>query len=795
MKSLRSIFPLALALLLLALPGQSSAQEKSKEIIREIEFEGIKRIAKGELINRIVSRVGDNFDPEKLIQDIERLYRLGQFDSPDKSQTPIKVQSYKLPGGGIKIVFKVSERPVIVRLKVAGAKAFKSSEIAEAIRSEVGRVFDSYLIDRDVQRLKDILLEKGYLFAKVSYKTETTDNGNIRLLFETSAGPQVTIDELQFIGVEFFEDTDIFTEIQSFKSKPRTFFGLGEEGYFSRKNLNADLEIIARFYRSRGFLDAQVSLEKLRFSTDRKELVIVIRVREGQRYTVRKVDILGNLIYSRKIIRSQLALHPGSPFLGNELLKDVQAIQKLYAKKAYIHAKARFDVVYDQQRKLLDVVYSISEGPQVKVERILIEGNEKTKDKVIRRNLSIFPGQQFDGAKLEASLGRLGRLRYFDDLDIDFREGSKEGSEDLVIKVKEARTGSFVIGGGVSTNAGFFGNIVLNQRNFDITDVPTSLSDITSGRLFTGAGQSFTVSAQPGRERSQYRISFNDPFFLDTAVLFGIDAFIFDRVRPQYREGRLGLLPSFGVRMTQDITARLRYRIEQVRVFDIDFDAIPDPLQVAGNNLVSGAELALVINKNFIDTQFVRYAGWGATASYEVLGGPFGGDVELSRARFKGNWQTTLLEFPNNYKWVFGLRGQASWQQAFGSDKKTPIFERFFAGGVRSFRGFEFRSISPRDPTQTDEPRGGDFLVLGTADFSFPIFKGFLRGVLFIDGGTVENDIQSFRSNRVRFAAGIGTRINIAIFPAPVALDFAFPLRSRRIDDEQIFSFSVGVGF
>ncbi|MDF1667884.1 MAG: POTRA domain-containing protein, partial [Planctomycetota bacterium] len=297
----------------------------------------------------------------------------------------------------------------------------------------------------------------------------------------------------------------------------------------------------------------------------------------------------------------------------NELVKDVQAIQKLYTRKAYIHAKARFDVVYDRKRKLLDVVYSISEGPQVKLERILIEGNEKTKDKVIRRNLSIQPGQLFDGTNLEASLGRLGRLRYFQDIDIDLREGTKEGQEDLVIKVKEARTGSFVIGGGVSTNAGFFGNIVLNQRNFDILDFPTSLSDITSGRLFTGAGQNFTISAQPGRERSQYRVSFTDPFFLNEPFIFGMDAFIFDRIRPQYREGRLGFVPSIGFRATQDITLKFQYRIEQVRIFDIDFDAIPDALRVSGNNLVSGGELSLSVNKNFIDSSFVRYEGWGAS--------------------------------------------------------------------------------------------------------------------------------------------------------------------------------------
>ena len=197
-----------------------------------------------------------------------------------------------------------------------------------------------------------------------------------------------------------------------------------------------------------------------------------------------------------------LANRPGWPFLGNDLLDDSQTIQKLYAEQAYIHARARFEVIYDRERKLLDIIYTVNEGPRVKVERILVEGNEKTNQKVIRRQLSLYPGDLFDGKLLEESLGRLGRLRYFDDVRLDFRPGSKPDSEDLVLQVKEARTGSFIIGGGVSTNAGFFANLSLNQRNFDIFSPPKSVEDIIEGRAFTGAGQNFSISAQPGRQHA-----------------------------------------------------------------------------------------------------------------------------------------------------------------------------------------------------------------------------------------------------------------------------------------------------
>lgn len=762
--------------------------------IESIEFTSLKRLARGALINRIVSRVGKPFDPQTLTEDLGRLYSLGEFESPDGITPPIEVDVEATAGGGVRIVFEVHERRVLVDLRLVGYKAFKSSE-RDAIQSKVGLIYDPYLVEKDRERLEKKLISRGYANARVFLRVVDVKRG-VRVIFLADSGPQITIDDYHFKGITFLEDPDDdLPEMAGFDGQPRSFLGFDEEGYFRRSTLDDDLKKVQRFFRSKGFLDVSATLDRYEFNDDRDEVVINVRVNQGRRYTVRKIDIKGNRLFSRADVRKRLKMRPGRPFLGNDLLADVRSIEKLYATKAYIHAKARFDVVYDLERKLADIVYSISEGPQVSVDRIVIEGNEKTKDFVIRNQLSIFPGDMYDSEKIEDSLGRLGRLRYFNDLNLDFRPGSRPGREDLVIRVQEARTGSFIVGGGVSTNAGFFGNIVLNQRNFDITDFPTSFEDILDGRAFTGAGQNFTISAQPGRERSQYRVSFTDPYFWDNTFILGFDAFIFDRIRPDYREGRLGFAPSLGYRLTQDLTARMTYRLERVRLFDMEFDATPTALRSAGNNIVSGLEMALILNRNLVDTQFVQYSGYGATVAYEVLGGPLGGDVKLSRARVQANWQTTLWEFPRNYKWVFGVRGRAAWQEAYGRGRQTPIFERFFAGGVRSFRGFEFRSVSPRDPVRREEPIGGDFQFLGTVDFSFPLYKGFLRGVTFMDFGTVEADIDDWSPRRIRYAPGFGFRFNVAIFPAPVALDFAFPIRSRRIDDEQVFSFFVGVGF
>lgn len=795
MPSFKASLCLFISLMVLLNPAFCLAQG-AKPVVESIEFVGLRRVSKGELIQRIKSKVGEEFSSEIMSEDLERLYSLDRFGSSDLTVPPVKAKALRGKVGGVRIVFTLVERPVITRVKVTGAKAFKTSELQTAVKSEVGQIFDDYRAEQDVLRLKELLLEKGFLYSSVSYKNTATKAGDVRLAFETSAGPQVTIEELNYTGVFFFDDPDLFEDLQGFKSKPRSYFGFGEEGYFSRANLMNDLSIIARFYRSRGFLDATVALDKLDFNDDRDEVSIHVKVNEGPRYSVRKVVIQGNYIYRRKVIRKELSMHPGKAFIGNQLVRDVQAIQKLYSRKAYIHSKVRFDLIYDTKKHLLDVVYSIDEGPQVKVERILFEGNKVTKDKVIRRNLSVQPGQLFDGRRFESSLGRLGRLNYFSKYDFEFREGTAEGKEDLVIKVVEKPTRRFNFGGGLDSNFGVFGNLSFTSRNFDLTDYPKTWEEFFLFRGFQGGGQSFSAALQPGRERSQYRFNFNEPYLFDLPILFGLSGFIRDRNLAQHTEGRIGLIPSLGYRLTRDLTLRLRYRLERVRVFDLDRDAVPDLLRVSGNNYVSGSRLSLNLNKNLIDQDLVRYSGYGGSISYEVLGGPFGGEVHLSRAGFKANWQTTLLEYPKNHRWVFGLRAQATWQEAFGADNETPFFERFFAGGVSSFRGFGFRSVSPRDAVLRRESIGGDFLALATADFSFPIFKGFLRGVGFIDMGTVERRMKDFRARRVRFTGGFGFRVRVpGLFEAPVSLNFAFPLRSRRIDEEEVFSFNLGFDF
>ncbi|MEZ6186020.1 MAG: BamA/TamA family outer membrane protein [Planctomycetota bacterium] len=457
-----------------------------------------------------------------------------------------------------------------------------------------------------------------------------------------------------------------------------------------------------------------------------------------------------------------------------------------------MHAQVDVDLRYDDERQLVDVDLLVSEGPKVRIEEIKIRGNIDTRDDVIRRELSVYPGEYFDAEEWQASRSRLFRSRYFTDVDYSFEPGSEPGSEHLVVTVIENdKLRSISFGGAVSTAAGFFGNFQLTMPNFDVFDPPESLQDVLSLQMFKGAGQFFQITYQPGRQRSALSLEFREPWLFDYPIELGLGGSLRDRAREDWIESRRVGRISLGYRLTQDLIARVAYRIERVYVGDVELDAVPDAIRVAGTNYISAVRFSLSLNKTRVDRFFVAYGGFTSEVYYEVAGGALGGNHTFHRAGMEGTVYLEMLEFPRNYRWVLALGGEVGWQRSLDGDP-IPIFERFFAGGPNSIRGFQFRTVVPQ---LRDKPLGGDFLALVNAEFSFPMFRDILRGVVFVDGGGVSEKIRAWRSDDFRLAAGFGFRIKVPVFPAPVALDFAWPILEQDQDDRQVFSFSVGFGF
>ena len=361
-----------------------------------------------------------------------------------------------------------------------------------------------------------------------------------------------------------------------------------------------------------------------------------------------------------------------------------------------------------------------------------------------------------------------------------FTPAFDEPLADLYIDLNEAQTGRLMLGVAVNSDAGLVGQILLDEQNFDWTRLPNSWDDFTSGRAFRGNGQRFRIEAMPGTEVQRYLVSFQNPYWLDTPVSLGLSGSYFDRRYTDYDEQRLGGRVALGYQWTaNDLTANVAYRGENVNIRNISNPAVPELAEVEGDNILHGFKLTVANDTR--DNPFLATQGHYIELSAEQVVGSF----QYPRAGVDARQYWLLHERPDHSgRHVLS----ASTQLGFtGND--TPIYENYFAGGFSTLRGFDFRGVGPvRDGVQL----GGEFMWVNSVEYLFPLTADdMIHGVVFTDFGTVEEDIEI---NDFRVSPGFGLRITVpAMGPAPIALDFAFPVLKADTDDTQVFSFFIGL--
>jgi outer membrane protein insertion porin family len=355
---------------------------------------------------------------------------------------------------------------------------------------------------------------------------------------------------------------------------------------------------------------------------------------------------------------------------------------------------------------------------------------------------------------------------------------SDEEFKNILVQVQETRTGSLLFGVGVNSDAGLTGSIVLNERNFDILHPPTSIDEFLEGRAFRGAGQEFRVEAVPGTQYQRYTVSWREPFLFDSPYSLGVSGYYYQRAFNEYNETRLGTRITVGRKIAEHWTVSGGVRVEEVGVHDVLFFAPPDYLSVQGDNFLVAPRVGVTYDTR--DSYLRATQGLLVDASFEeVLG-----DFTFPVINMEGNYYYTVFQRNDGSgRHVLAAHSQLAW-----AGSNAPVFERFFAGGFRSMRGFEFRGVSP---DINGFKVGGDFMFLNSLEYQLPIrANDQLYLVAFVDSGTVERKVEI---NDYRVAAGVGVRITVPMMgPVPIALDFGFPIVKAHPDREQIFSFWVG---
>ena len=747
--------------------------------VADVIIEGLKRVEPQLVLNQVRLAPGDVYDPEIVEQDIVRITHLGRFSSVQARVEP-------LDDGSVVVAYVVQEQPLLQAVEVVGNKQVSDQKLLSAVVIRRGDPVDRFLIDRAIHEIKRVYEKEGYFVTDVTVDEQHLAESSI-LIFRVREGPTIRIRDVRFEGNEVFTSKQLSSKIQS-----RPYLWILRKGQLNRDHLDADSALLRDFYHGRGYLDAQIG-RRIDLAPNQKDAVVVFVVDEGPMYTVASVRIDGNEVFSPQQIIEALKLRAGDVFSSESLGRSRQAVVDLYGTLGYIEANVQIERLFFEDRPMVELLVSIEEGKPYWVGTVSVKGNRLTQDKVIYRQLrGLNPGRRFDGAALAKSERRLRESSLFDEAKITILGEPDDRYRDVLIDVKEANTGRLSFGAGISSDAGLLGAIDLSQRNFDIANPPGSFADLIRGRGFRGAGQTFNLALQPGNETSRYSVGFREPYFLDSEFSFGFNFLFFEREREDWDEQRLGGTISLGHRFGDVWSAAVRFRGEQIEISDIDPSAPVDVFAVNGETVVTS--IGLNATRNTTDSRLFPTRGnllqMGITRS-----GAMGGDFDFTRAdaEFRQFW--TVDEDFYGRRTVLSLRVEVGY---ILEEDEAPIFERFYAGGHRTFRGFSFRGVGPRGirndtGTLGDDPVGGDWLFLAGLEYNFPIYQEIVRGVFFTDTGTVQDDVGM---DQYRVSIGAGVRLKIPFLgQAPFALDFAVPLLKEDGDDSQLFSFDLALPF
>jgi outer membrane protein assembly complex protein YaeT len=747
-----------------------------KVTVEDVVVYGNRTTPTARIMRDIRTRPGAEYNQTTVEEDVRRLTESRLLDK-------VQVRKVERPGNKVIVQFYCTEYPSVIQEVIyKNAHHLKPDEL-EAL---TGLKKGAPLIPAQNQQariaIQNRYIEDGRLFTSVILE-EGGRPGDRRVVFNVSESPIVRVHGIHYTGVNFVSESRLNTQTDT----SRAFLGmLG--GQYRPAMVDHDVVKLEEYYKGFGFLDVRVSRE-VNFSPDTSKVDVTFHINEGKRYLVSGVQVDGIHALDPAFVNSFSKLHPGEPYSKADSEKYQAQIKAAYGyrgREALVQEKITAD---HEKAGFVRVNYEVVERPPARVGQIFIIGNVVTQDRVILHELppGIYPGQVLSYPDLRLAEKNLARRNIFEMngetgvrptvtvIDPD----SDSPLKDIRVDVQETHTGSLLFGVGVNSDAGLVGSIVLNERNFDLFRPPTSMADILEGRAFRGAGQEFRVEAVPGTQLQRYTVSFREPYLFDTNYALGVSGYYYDRIYNEYTERRTGTRITIDRQLNPCWALSTGVRVENVNVSGFSIFAPPDFFKASGDNFLVAPRIG--VRRDDRDSYLRPTEGSLVEASYEqVLG-----DYTFPIFNVEASKYWTLFQRPDGSgRHVLAFRSQFAWE---GSN--APIFERFYAGGFRSIRGFEFRGVGPNI---NGFEVGGDFMFLNSLEYQIPVrANDQLYFVAFVDSGTVEPRLEI---KDYRVSAGFGARIIVPMLgPVPIALDFGFPIVKGPGDKEQVFSFWVGM--
>jgi outer membrane protein assembly complex protein YaeT len=749
-------------------PSRSaSVEQKGGSIlpIGSIEVVGARSIAENRIMSRVRSRVGEMFDAEVAAADTKRIAELAGVD--------YSYYNTAVVDGKIKLTFVVVEKNIVRSIVFVGNKQLASSELRKKLDLKVGNYLDPVLAESGRKAIIELYQKKGYPFVAVKLNTEQLNEG--KLIYTVEEGPRVRIDAVSFTG-----NRAVKTEILKKATKTAQARFLVLPRYYVEEDLTADLTRLQNVYYERGFLDSSITVKKA-FSKDKSKIRLNFVIEEGSVYSIEKITITGNEYFDANQLQAQLKIEQGQVYNERKVKASVEGLLKLYRENGFIDAKVEYSRGFVSKDRV-NVNFAITQGERFRIGRIDISGNEQTQDRVIRRVLdeySFQPGRWYNAdiargngsGELEKQVQRMTVAEKATITPV----GQVPGQRDAQVNIQEGQTGMVMLGAGVSSDNGIIGQLIFEQRNFDIKDWPENFSDFITGKAFKGAGQNLRIAIEPGTQLSRYSINFTDPYFHDKPITLNATAENFTWKRECYDEERLRGIIGFEKRYSDNWSRGISFRAEDVDIKNVDSDAPKEIKDVEGHNKIAGVKFSIA--RDLTDDKLYPTTGTHFDTAYEQVFGDFTFGIVSGTYR----WYNTVCEDLAGRKTVLATRLYGA--TVVGT---APPFEKFYAGGSQSIRGFKYRGVSTRDVPDND-PVGSNWIFLAGSELAVPLASKELSALFFVDSGEID-------SGNYRVAVGTGIQILLPqLFgPVPMRFEIAVPVMKSAGDKTQLFSFSVG---
>ncbi len=747
--------------------GAASARGQSLPIVRsiDIQYTGPATVSKERIMAQLRTAVGQPYSDQIVEQDIQNLYKTGSI---------LNVRIFAQPeGDGVKVVVALQTRSVVREIEIDGAERISPKHIRKDITLRINQPVNEEEMEKARQKIIERYQAKGFTDIDVKYRVDPIDEkrGTARVVYTINEGAKGAVSRIRFEGNEHFGERVLRKQMKT-RGKTLVSF-IDKSGRLDETQLQQDLDSVKEFYQNHGYIDVEVK-DVRKERRENGPMIITIVVTEGPQYHVGKITISGYKVTTEEKIRLVLKMKEGTVYSPKALHDDAKALADAYGTGGYVDLS-----IVPQGSPAgpgqIDVHYEIEEGNRFFVQRINIVGNTRTKDKVIRREVLIAPGDVFNTVRVETSKKRLENLGYFAKVETYPEDTGVAGRKDLTIEVQEKRTGSFSFGGGFSTIDQLVGFAELTQGNFDLLNWPG----------FTGAGQKFRLRVQYGTARKDVILALTEPWLFDRRLSLGGQAFYSEAnfLSSIYDQREYGFLIELRKPLNAFMYATLGYRLEDDEIFNVSSGASALIQAQEGARLKSEVLSSLVFDRR--DSPLLTRHGQRISVSPYVAGGFLGGDTQIygfdvEASQYFHLWWDNILLF----------NGEVATVDTWGSGDDVPIFDRLFLGGSNNLRGFDFRDVGPKD--EFGEPIGGKSLARATIEYTFPIVAK-ARGAIFYDTGFVHADAWDFSGDHVVSDVGVGIRLDLPI--GPLRIDYGIPIQRDGNSSSGKFNFNVGYQF